>query len=129
MKYLSFLLICILSVVFVACGDEDKGSYPPTYQGFRYQPSAVHAGDSVFITAVQKKKGHYLNATNYKWSMTIMVDNNGATESMELNTTKHTNYGGLDSNDPEWRLMLPYNTIPGTYTCKFQPNGAIRQTE
>lgn len=119
MKKLTFLLISFMVLAFAACNDDEKGSYPPTYQGFRYQPAVVHAGDSVVITAVQQKKGHYLNATNYTWSMTILVNNNGEAKSEELNAKKHTNYGGIDSSDPEWRIMLPPNTIPGTYTCKF----------
>ena len=75
MKKLTFLFLSIIAIVFVACGDDEKGSYPPTYQGFRYEPSVAYAGDSVFITAVQQRKGHLLNATDYTWSMNVVLVN------------------------------------------------------
>lgn len=120
MKKLTLLLVGIMALTFAACGDEDTSSYPPTYQGFRVEPSVVYPGDSVFITAVQLYKGNYLNATSYIWSMDIMITlPDGSTEKEELYTSKDTNYGGLDSSNPTWRLYLPSNTVPGNYTCKF----------
>lgn len=122
MKKLTLLLIGVLTLTFMACDDDnDKGSYPPTYQGFRVSPSVVYPGDSVFITAVQQRKGHYLNATTYSWSMTIMLtQSDGSTVKEELYTSPQTNYGGIDSSDPTWRLYIPESTAPGIYTCKFE---------
>ena len=110
----------LLCVALTACDKEEKGSYPPTYQGFRYVPSTVYAGDSVTITAVQLKKGHYLNTTKYSWSMTVQVDNNGVTESKTLTHAVQTNYGGISDADPVWGVRLPANTQPGTYACSFK---------
>ncbi|MBQ8051099.1 MAG: hypothetical protein IJ197_05930 [Bacteroidaceae bacterium] len=117
----TLLFLCMISALALvsSCNDDEEGSYPPTYQGFRYEPSTVHPGDSVFITAVQLKKGHYLNSTDYSWSMTVQVDSAGIGVPYELYYSRHTNYGGLDSNNPQWRLELPGNTLPGTYSCQF----------
>ena len=107
-------------LVFIAsCNDDEDSCFPPTYQGFRYEPANVYPGDSVFVTAVQQKKGHYLNSTTYDWSMTVQVDSEGVAVPQTLYYSRHTNYGGLDSSDPQWRLSLPSNTIPGTYACQF----------
>lgn len=112
--------MALLSLTLFSCNEEEEGSYPPTYEGFRYEPSKVCPGDSLTITAVQQKKGHYLNATNYNWKMTIKVDNNGVAEDKTLTYSQHTNYGGTNSDNPIWGVRLPGNTIPGTYSCEFK---------
>ena len=114
-----FLLLGLLGFV-ASCSDDDEGSYPPTYAGFRCEPSIyLHAGDSVFITAVQKKKGHYLGSTTYEWKLTVNVDSSGVSVPSTLFYSVKTNYGGQDSSDPKWRLKLPDNTLPGFYACTF----------
>jgi hypothetical protein len=121
MKKLTYLFISILALACAACGNnEDDYSYPPTYEGFRMEPSVVYPGDSVHITAVQQRKGHYLNATTYSWTMTVDVTQpDGTIAKEDLYTSKSTNYGGLDSSDPTWGFYLPQNTVPGRYTCSF----------
>lgn len=117
-KYL-LTLMALLGLTIISCNDDEEGCYPPTYQGFRYEPSVIHAGDSVTITAVQQLKGHRLNATDYNWKLTIQVNNNGVSESKELTYKEHTNYNGLSDADPVWGVRLPANTEPGIYTCTF----------
>ncbi len=117
MKKILFMLIGIL--VFAGC-DEKEGCYPPTYKGFRIEPTTVFQGDSITITAVQQKKGNYLNATDYTWSINVKVNKNGTDEDLALTYKRHTNYGGTDNSDPVWGARLPENIVPGAYTCSFQ---------
>ncbi len=108
---------CALAAA-AGCGD-GGGSYPPTWKGFACEPPTAHAGDSVRITAVQAKKGKYLNATDYTWRMTVRLDADGETRDSTLSHSPHTNYDGTDNGDPVWELRLPEGTLPGGYTCSF----------
>lgn len=119
MKHLLLPLLLLLGLGFVGCSNDSSDCRPPVFQGFRYQPATVCPGDSVFITAVQLEKGHYLNATDYQWKLTVSVEQDGQVRDSLLTYSHHTNYGGLDSSDPTWRLQLPPNTVPGTYACSF----------
>ena len=119
MKKVFSCLLGLTCLVLLSCDKDNEGCFPPVYEGFRHQPSIVYAGDSVFITAVQQRKGHYLNATDYRWSMTVQIDDNGEAKDSTLAFSVHTNYGGLDSSNPEWRTKLPDNTITGSYPCSF----------
>lgn len=109
----------LLSIALVGC-DDTSASYPPTYKGFSYEPKTVHPGDSVVITAVQAKRGHYLNATDYSFSLTLTIEANGETQDSTLSYSRHTNYDGTDNGDPSWALHLPADTRPGSYTCTFR---------
>lgn len=124
MKKILFLL-AVIGLCFITSCHEEKNSCPPVYQGFRIDPSTVYAGDSVTITAVQQTKGRYLNATNYTWKLTMKVKD-GETESDTVLTDNiHTNYGGLDSSDPTWRVKIPSNAMTGANsfaTCFFTAN-------
>ncbi len=108
----------MLFLLFVGC-DDKEWSYPPTWRGFTYDPSPAHPGDSVLVTAVQAAKGHYLNATDYSFSMTVYVDVDGVTEEQTLSYSYHTNYDGTDNGDPTWEVLIPENTIDGNYSCSF----------
>ncbi|MCD8303893.1 MAG: hypothetical protein LUC86_03570 [Prevotellaceae bacterium] len=119
----TLLILCGFTAVFAlitlsGCDDSD-GSYPPTYKGFSYEPSTVYAGDSVVITAVQAKKGHYLNATDYSFSMKIYVTVEGETQDSTLSYSYHTNYDGTDNGNPTWKLLIPDNAVAGSYSCSF----------
>ncbi len=118
MKTLTILTTLLLSVALVGC-DEGGSSYPPTYKGFAYQPNPVHPGDSVVITAVQAKKGHLLNAMDYKFSMKISMDIGGEAVDSTLSYSVHTNYDGTDNGDPKWAFLLPADTRAGSYSCSF----------
>lgn len=120
MKQTYFLILGLMTLALLGCSDDEGSCYPPVYQGFLVEPSTIHAGDSVFVTASQQKKGHYLNATDYEWSMTVQVDVDGVAKDSTLSYKRHTNYGGTDSSDPQWRLKLPQNTLRGQYTCSFK---------
>ncbi len=113
------LLILLFVPLFWAC-DDDEGCYPPTYKGFSYTPSPALAGDSLTITAVQAKKGHYLNACTYNFSMTVRLDQeDGSYVDTLLSQSISTNYDGKDNSDPTWTLVLPSNTRAGSYSCSF----------
>ncbi len=118
MKTLIILPTLLLSIALIGC-DDGGSSYPPTYKGFSYWPNPVHPGDSVVITAVQAKKGHYLNAVDYSFSMKITMDIGGETVDSTLTYSHHTNYDGTDNGDPSWAFLLPQNTRSGSYTCSF----------
>jgi len=117
MKKIYFLFMALLSLGLASCDDEEKGSYPPIYQGFKYVPSTVYAGDSVTITAVQQQRGHYLYHADYNWKMTIQVDKNGEAQDTTLVCTQSLS---ANYDDPVWKLQLPSNTIAGVYTCNFR---------
>ncbi len=117
-KAFHFLLALCLIFLAVSCEDT-SGSYPPTWKGFTYEPSTVHPGDSVLITAVQNSKGHYLNAVDYSFSMKVYIEEDGATRDSSLAYSYHTNYDGTDNGNPWWKLKIPDNTVPGSYSCSF----------
>ncbi len=119
-SYSPILLFSCLLVLSVTACTETKGSYPPVWKGFTYEPTSVTAGDSVVITAVQATKGKYLNKTTYSWSMTIKVVSDGETKDSTLSYSATTNYGGTDNSDPQWALLIPENAVSGTYACSFK---------
>ncbi len=119
MKKALYILTAI-SLVWLSVSCEDtSGSYAPTWRGFTYEPSTVHPGDSVTITAVQKSKGHYLNGVDYNFSMRVYVEVDNVTQDSTLSYSYHTNYDGDGQKDPQWRLKIPDNTVPGSYSCSF----------
>ncbi len=80
-KLFYLIALAVASLSMTACSEEEKGSYPPTYYGFDYYPKPAMAGDSVTIIAVQAKKGHHLNATDYQLSVRVRVNENGSKDS------------------------------------------------
>lgn len=112
-------MLAVAGFCLTACEKEDKGSRPPVYQGFRCTPAIAYAGDSLTITAVQKEKGKYLNATDYSWRLIIPL-NDSKQANDTLTYSYHTNYGGTDSSDPTWRVRIPSNAQNGGMaTCSF----------
>ncbi|MCD8302728.1 MAG: hypothetical protein LUC44_06895 [Prevotellaceae bacterium] len=120
MRNKTLMILAALGLLGLASCDDTSGSYPPTWKGFTYSPTDIYPGDSVLITAAQAKKGHYLNATDYSFSMKVRVDVDGETQDSTLSYSYHTNYDGTSNADPTWKLKIPDNTIGGTsYTCSF----------
>ncbi len=116
----AFYFVAALCLMLLAVSCEDSGgSYPPTWKGFTYEPSTVHPGDSVTITAVQAKKGKYLYTVTYNFSMRVYVEVDGVTQDSTLAYSYKTNYDGTDNGDPQWKLKLPDNTVPTSYPCTF----------
>ncbi len=82
----------------------------------------MHPGDSVTITAVQANKGKYLYTATYGFTMRVNVEMDGVTQDSTLAYSYATNYDGDGKKDPQWRLKIPDNTVPRSYTCSFTAN-------
>ncbi len=117
-KLFYLIAFAAVSLVMAACSEDEKGSYPPTYYGFDYYPKPASAGDSVTITAVQAKKGHHLNATDYQLSVRVRVDENGSKDSTIV-CKYHTNYDGTDNGSPTFKVKIPDNTISNSAAVTF----------
>ncbi|MCD8318106.1 MAG: hypothetical protein LUC45_04310 [Paraprevotella sp.] len=70
MKYL-MPWACFAMVVtgLTACDNDDHVCTLPSFAGFRIEPAAWNAGDSVTITAVQRTLGNLLYRADYQWSV------------------------------------------------------------
>lgn len=119
MKKILFLLP-LLALALAACDNEKAASLPPVWKGFTYSPSPARPGDSVVVTAVQAKKGKYLNACDYTFSLRIQVQENGTTRDTTLTHSYHTNYDGTDNGNPSWKFLLPAATVSSSASCTFK---------
>ncbi len=108
------------SLVMVACSEEEKESFPPTYYGFTYQPKPATVGGEVTITAVQEKKGQYLNGTDYKLSLQVTVIKDGVSKDSTVVSQYNTNYDGTDNGNPTFKVKIPENTISNTARVSFK---------
>lgn len=104
--------ITIVTVGFASCDEEEKGSYPPAFYGFTYSPNPVKPGDSITITAVQAKKGHYLNACDYALNIPLTLEQtDGSLKDTTIVSKYHTNYDGTDNGNPSFKVLIPANTV------------------
>ncbi len=117
-----FYLIAFVatSLVMVACSEDKKECYPPTYYGFTYHPQPATVGNEVTITAVQAKKGQYLNATNYSITMQVTVLEDGVSKDSTIVSQYDTNYDGTDNGDPTFKIKIPENTISNSTRVSFE---------
>lgn len=113
MKLIASTLFMTMAIVcFTSCNEEEKGSYPPAYYGFSYSPVPVHPGDSVTITAVQARKGHYLNACDYTLNVPLTLEQaDGSLKDTTIVSKYHTNYDGTDNGNPTFKILIPANAI------------------
>lgn len=121
MKRLYFCLAIIVAIIsFSSCEKKDYSSYPPTWEGFRFEingeqvsPTSLRAGDVVKVTAVQKEKGRLINGTDYIWRLSVAVfEEDGVTPAQKdslVEIRKHTNYDGTDNGDPSCVFTIPVN--------------------
>ncbi len=120
LKTLAPTLMVVCSLFSIVACDDSEGAYVPTYYGFSYSPSTVHAGDSVTICAVQQKKGHYLNKCTYSWSMRLsIVDSLDNTVDSTLTYSQSTNYDGTYNGDPTWKVKIPEGTVSRSTSVSF----------
>lgn len=123
MKKTCLFLLSALCLCLSACSNDDDGGYPPTFQGFRYEPATVYPGDSVTITAVQLKKGNNIYGAKHAWTLTLKVDNNGTEEELTLSYNTPSGRNESSTENPSWGVKIPANTVGGTaYPCRFTAN-------
>lgn len=114
------ILVATAIACFTACEEEEKGSYPPVYFGFTYSPTPVKPGDSVTISAVQDRKGHYLNACDYTLHVPLgLIDESGTRKDTTIVSNYHTNYDGTDNGNPTFKILIPANTSSTTSYVTF----------
>lgn len=119
-SFASSVFVAMFALSLVACDEEDKDCYPPTYHGFTYSPTPVRPGDSVTITVVQAKKGHYLNACNYTLNVPLTVEMTGGEQNDTTITIAYrTNYDGLDNGNPTFKILIPSNTVSEKSSVTF----------
>lgn len=131
MKRLKNVYLMLMSVILlmgaVSCNEEKKESYPPIWKGFRVETRTPKAGAPYEVTAVQSRKGKYLNATYYVWTLTFETatdgmpdyDENGNVKKTVLTKEYKTNYDGLDNSDPKHTFEIPGNAV-GRATVEFE---------
>lgn len=149
MKKSLFTMLMAMTTAFalVSCDDKDDyDSYPPTWKGFRVELNGetvtprtiVKAGDEITVTAVQDRKGHLIDATNYYWTMSLPVyAENGedvAGKDYVMEASSHTNYDGVDNGDPQCKFRIPDNAYCGrelgrtaviTFEAKYNSGGGL----
>lgn len=123
MKFQYSFIALTLSLLMMSC-DKKTYSYPPTYAGFSWHvengsSQFVQPGDSVTITAVQIKKGKFLNATDYTLKFRISLKSEGAEKDSLIQLSYHTNYDGVDNGNPSFKIHVPNNTISESVMVNF----------
>lgn len=132
MKNIYFIVIAAMAMIFCSCEEKDYSSFPPEWEGFRFErngvkiaPTSVRAGDNIKVTAVQRKKGRLINGTDYKWTLKVPVyEADGVTiadKDSVMTYTFHTNYDGLDSGNPSWTFTVPSNAV-----CQYDRKANIQ---
>lgn len=112
--------IAAFAICLVACDEDEKGCYPPVYYGFTYSPNPVRPGDSVTISAIQARKGHYLNACDYRLSVPLEIEEkNGNVKDTTIVSSYHTNYDGTDNGNPTFKILIPANTLSANAYVTF----------
>ncbi|MCF0199312.1 MAG: hypothetical protein HUK02_08320 [Bacteroidaceae bacterium] len=121
MKQVAFVLFALMGMSMMSCEPESKSARPPIYFGFQYEVKHLggNAGDSLFVTAVQFKKGAYLNSTNYTFTLPIRVIRDGNVVDTTLTHVQHTNYDGTFNGNPVGKFHIPVTADAGVYNCKF----------
>lgn len=125
-----YLLLTAVIVVLASCDEKkDYSSYPPKWEGFRFErngvkiaPTSLRAGDQITVTAVQKEKGKNIDATNYAWTLALPVyEKDGETVAQEDSIVTyyfHTNYDGTDNGNPRWTFTVPANAVCTSYLTR-----------
>ena len=121
MKKTYLFLFSLLCLALWSCGDDETGR-PPVFQGFRYTPSTIHAGDDVTITAVQAQRGTNVYGARHSWSLTVRIDVDGTPTDTTLSYTTQAGKTESLTDDPTWNVHIPERTLPGMYTCSFRGN-------
>lgn len=111
--------LALFTLSFVACDDEEKDSYPPTYAGFDYSPKPVSPGDELTVIAVQAKQGHLLNACTYTLNVPLTVEKDGNPQDTTIVSSYHTNYDGTYNGNPTFTFRIPANTISTSSSVTF----------
>ena len=133
--YSLFIAATCILVALASCEKKDYSSYPPTWKGFQFTcngqevnaRTGIFAKDKITITAQQDQKGHLINATTYNWEVSapiLLEDGYTYKDSVFYAKSNHTNYDGIDSNDPSITFTIPANAL-GTATVKFSATYAF----
>ena len=113
MRKLYFIISILLSTLLFAACSEEQEAMPPIFGGFRIEPSAVHPGDQIKITAVQVQKGRYLYGASHQWQLTVPVEEEGGPTQVTI-TYKTPDEEIISSyDDPTWEVTIPANASIG----------------
>lgn len=108
-SYVVAVMAAVVALNFVSCSeDSDTKSKLPLFSDITFTPSTLTAGSTVKATAVQYKKGSWLNRTSYDWT----IDSDEATISAQSGVMYDD-----DKSDPSATITLP--TVSGSYTLTF----------
>ncbi len=119
MKTIRLLIMGLFALCLFACDNEKEGARPPVFQGFKYEPQVVHAGDKVTITAVQIQQGVHLYGAQHNWVLKVQTIENGETTECTLSYSTPSGTHVSCYDNPTWEVTIPANTISGRYTCQF----------
>lgn len=100
------------ALLFTTCNDEQSAT-PPIFGGFKVEPSAVHPGEKIKITAVQVQKGHYLYGAKHRWKLVIPVESEDGPTQTTISYDTPTEEIISSYDDPAWETTIPSNAIIG----------------
>ncbi len=114
MKKLStYIFLVLWAVLLCSACSEEKGAMPPIFCGFRIEPSAVHPGEHIKITAVQVQKGRYLYGARHQWQLTIPVEGEDGPTQVTIAYETPTDEIVSSYDDPTWEADIPSNASIG----------------
>ena len=107
-------------LAFVACKDEKKISFMPTWKGFTYTPKPLVLGDSVTIVAHQLERGQLIYKAVYTWTANYHIQKaDGGDSAVTVQKTNTVVYDN-DPSDPTIRFHVPGNINSRNYTVTFR---------
>lgn len=96
----------LMALSFFSCSENsDTNVKVPQFSGITFNKETLVAGEEVYATAVQYKKGKYLDRTTYVWTFDGAQQIGGGTTGVFYDS---------DKRDPSCSVILP--ETPGTYT-------------
>lgn len=113
MRKLYFIFSIMLATLLFAACNEEEGAMPPIFGGFRIEPSAIHPGDHIKITAVQVQKGRDLYGARHQWQLIVPIEGEDGPTQVTI-TYKTPDEEIISSyDDPTWEVTIPANASIG----------------
>lgn len=118
MKHTLYAILAMaICTLWTAC-EEDYEVIPPTFKGFLYSPTTVHAGDSVKFTACYANAGQQVYFVGHKgitWKLSVDTLDAGGDESKNGRwQAEYKPYCSIGEGEPTIKLRIPTSAKPGS---------------
>lgn len=121
MKKTFFTIFTIaICALWSACSESfDYEVIPPTFKGFTYSPTTIHAGDSVRFTAVYDNPGKNVYFSGHRgitWKLTVdTLDAEGDPGKDGKWIMEGKPYATMENNEnPTYKFRIPTSAKPGS---------------